>query len=317
MLLADLESLVPSWMLDAPRAQWSQLMASIAAWFDAAGEAVRQARFAAMPGMLDIPGGNDFDDVSALPLTGRDRNIRGGLNESPFDWAARQRGYLQSWSRAATPVMLLQQLAGVLSPNPPVLRLVNAHGVWWTRQPNGSVSQFKPDGSGFNLDDGNNVGVSAANARAWDWDSLADVPPFGFDDPSRFWVIVYAPADLPYLAGISGLIGDGRIIGQGVGGPDATTIGTTAPSKETELIRDIISTWRGQGLPCSHVIIVFGAATDYFNPDGTSPDYPDGAYGWPCKIISGVMSPTRPTYARYWRAEPYGIAGSNAGLNNL
>ena len=135
--------------------------------------------------------------------------------------------------------------------------------------------------------------------------------PFGFGDSTRFWVIIYAPCNLPLLAAISGVIGDGRKIGVGKGGPNATTIGTVAPYREAEIIRDTIQTWRAAGARCSHVIVDFGDPVDHWNPDGTSPDYPAGDYGWPCLVVGGVMSPGRTTYARFGRAEPGGVAGTS------
>lgn len=314
MILDHLDSIIPRWMLDAASVQFSRLMATVASLGDAMTEAVLEARFAFLPGQLDVPGGNGFDNFDALPFIGHDRQIRQGFEEDDFEYAARLRAYQDEWKRSATPYELLNQLAAILSPNPPTLRLVNGTGTWWQRDPSGTVTQLTAGGSGFlyQIDaSGNGVVVAESGVpHAWDWDSAANPHPFGFGDASRFWIIIYAPCNLPLISAISGHIGDGRFIGVGKGGPDATTIGTVAPHKEAEIVRDTVQTWRAAGLRCSHVIVVFGLPTDYFNPDGSSPDYPDGTWGWPCKIIGGQMAPARVTYARFGRAEPGGIAGT-------
>lgn len=311
MLLDHVTGIIPRWMLDAANIQYSRLMRTLASLGDTMTEAILEARFAAFPGQLDVPGGNGFDNFDALPYIGRNVSIRQGLLESDFAYASRLRAQADEWARSATPFELLNQLAAILSPSPPVLRLVNGSGTWWDRDQQGALIQYTAKGTGvsYRPSDGSTTAV-ATLAEPWDWDSGANPLPFGFGDDQRFWVIIYAPCNGIYLSGISGLIGDGRTIGMGKGGPDAATIGTVAPSKEVELIRIIVQEWRAAGLRCSHIIIAFDTPINVFNPDGTSPDYPDGTWGWPDKVVGGNMVPARPSYARYWRAEPGGVAGT-------
>lgn len=312
MLLSSLQDILPSWMTKAPRAHFGSLMAGVAGMLDAMGAAVQEGRLSAMPGQLDVPGGNGFDDITALPLTGRDRNIRGGISETIFSWADAQRRYKDLWAVSGTPYMLLEQVARVLGPTAPELVLVNGGGTWWVRSPGRVIfSQYTAGGTGFSYDttDGT-VSVLSTPAHAWEWDSLANPQPFGFGDVGRWWLIIRAPCDLPWLAAISGLIGDGRVIGTGGGGPSATTIGTTDLSQHVEMLRDIVLTWRSAGLRCSHIIIAFPSSPTSFMWDGTSADYPDGDYGWPCHVVGGVMVATRDQTARYWRAEAFGAAGT-------
>lgn len=313
-IVQDLEGLLPQWMVGAYRETVAPYMTTVAVTLDALKGLIDQGRLGWLPGQQDIPGDDAFDNFDALPLILRDRYLRAGFFESPYSQADRARRWLEEWARGATPRELLEQLAAILSPNPPTMRIVNGSGVWWTRDPSGNIAQYTAAGAGFfyEIDNAGNASVTAENipAHAWDWDSGAEPPPFGFEDPTRFWVIIYAPCNLPLLAAISGLIGDGRTIGVGKGGPDATTVGTVAPSKEVELIRNLVFEWRAAGLRCSHFLITFGARSDYYNPDGSSPDYPHGDYGWPCHILSNVMSPARNTYTRFWRAEPGGVAGT-------
>lgn len=299
MLIVDIANKLPAWMAQTARKQWTGLMSGPAAVIDVLGELIFEGRLAALPGQLDIAGGNGFDNFDALPLIGRDRSIRPGLAESPFEYAARLRAWLEEWARAATPLELLLQLQGILSPNPPILRIVNGAGVWWQLDPDGTIHQFTHTGAGFFYSPTNGVaGNDSTVAHAWDWDSLADPHPFGWGDASRFWVIIYAPCNLPYLAAISGTVGDGRFVGAGSPGPEATTVGTVAPSKEVSLIRVTIEEWRAAGAACSHVIIAFDPSS--FAPDGSSAVYPAGDFGWPCHLVGGVMASARLDSARYW-----------------
>lgn len=312
MILSRLQNLIPRWMQNAASIQFSQVMATLASLGDGMVAGVLDARYAWLPGQLDVPGGSGFDSFDAIPLILRDRYLREGFLESPFSKADRARRWQDEWARSATPAELLDQLAAILSPDPPLMRLVNGGGVWWERQTDGSFFQQVATGAGFfyQIDNSGNASITAEPTvtPAWDWDSAANPHPFGWGDPNRFWVIIYAPCNGPLLASDSGTIGDGRTIGVGLGGPNATTVGTVAPWKEAELIRGVIHEWRAAGLRCSHIIIAFDP--DSFKVDGSSLSYPDGTWGWPCKLVANVMSPARDLSARYWCAEPGSIAGS-------
>ena len=114
--------------------------------------------------MRDVPGGNGFDDITALPLTGRDRSILGGLAELPWDWAARQRAWIDAWGRSATPWMLLEQLAGILSLNPLRLWIVTSGNVWWVRATDGTISHYTPSATGLSA---NHRYASAVNVSKY------------------------------------------------------------------------------------------------------------------------------------------------------
>lgn len=313
MILGDLDALLPAWMVGTYRKTMAPLIGSVAATLDALSEAVIQARLGWLPGQTESQNAsNAFDSFDALPLIARDRGFRQGFLESPFAFADRLRRWLEEWARSATPKELLDQVAAILSPDPPELIMVDSAGTWWHRQSNGIIFRFTAAGDGFayqidNLGIGSITAESFA-AQAWDWDSASDPFPFGKGDDGRFWLIIRAPANGPYLAAISGVIGDGRYIGAGGIGPAAATIGTVAPYNFVELVRAIVLEWRAAGLKCSHIIAAFDPTS--FKYDGSSALYPDGTWGWPCKDVMGVMTPARDLTARYWRAEPGGVAGT-------
>ncbi len=309
-VLSQLEAAAPSWMVGAYRATMAPLMATVAVTLDAMKELVDQARMGWLPGQLDVPGGNGFDNYDALPLILRDRALRAGLLETPYSQADRARRWLEEWARSATPMELLNQLAAVLGPDPPELLIVNGSGVWWLRETDGTITQFTTGGTGLVYDPvSGDVGAVSTHAHTWDWDSSSLPAPPGKGDATRFWLIIRCPSNGVYLASVLGTCGDGHVCGADLNGPDEITLGTCAPQKHVELRRAVIREWRAAGFRCSHMIEAFDPAS--FQPNGSSGLYPDGTWGWPAKLVGSVMTPTRDLTARYGRAEPGGVAGSD------
>lgn len=305
------ETWVPGWALRAKRRHWLALFTTIGATVDGLLNVIHEAALAAMPGMTEDPKSLlTFSSVDALDLLGRDRGVLRGLTEPSWSYAGGLRRFRAAWAGSGTVPELLEQLARVLGPNPPRLRIVNAGGVWWTREPDGTLIQQTTTGTGLRFNTDGTTAPDATIAPAWDWDSLSgNPPPPGWGDPTRFWVIVYAPCNVPYLAATSGTLGDGSLVGEGKGTPDAATLGTTSTIAHVELVRAVVQDWRAAGLRCSHVIIAFDPTS--FNPDGSSAAYPDGTWGWPSKLVFlDLRLPARDLTARYWRAEPGGIAGT-------
>jgi hypothetical protein len=316
MILEALEQILPAWMLREPRQRVGAVMAGFAATLDALTEAVFEARLAGLPGQLDLPGGNGFDNFDALPLIGRDRRILRGLAEDGFAYAARLREWLEVHARSATPAELLDQLAGILSPNPPLLRITNGSGDWWSRGTDGQTQQLTQRADGFLWNPTTGVVTPQAVApHEWDWDSGDTNPaPPDRDDPLRFWVVIYAPCNLPYLADDDDTFNDEGVVDDfaadpstsGAGAsPDAGTCGTVAPWKWVELVRTLIAEWRAAGLPCAYVIVTFDPAS--FNPstDSTPTSIPDGTWGF--DHVPGSGDTTRFPNAEYIPGPPGGI----------
>jgi hypothetical protein len=312
MALMDyIENVVPAWMRQTPFAHWLDYAFTIAAGLDAMIDGVLDAAKSDMPGQTDLPGGySEFASVDALPLIGRDRRIEQGLLESPGEYAGRLRRYQELWRRSGTPLAMLEQLAGILSPNAPRLRIVTASGVWYTREEDGTFRMQNSSGTGFALAPDGTITAETGHAHPWDWDSLSPGA-LGQNDPGRLWVIIYCPCNAPYLAATEGHFGDG----ESHWGDFQRVIGTSQTSPHVELVRKVLRDWRAAGIYVSHILYAFDPSS--FDPLTPGPypaaGMPDGHWGHHSKFatVAGVLTrvPSRLQTARYGR----GTAG--LGLN--
>lgn len=300
MILEIVESILPYWMVAAPRRHFASLMAGFAGLLDALGQNVIDARMAQFPGQVNLAGfagSGGFDSTDALDLTGRDRSIRDGLNVDIFAYAAAQRDWLNAWGRSATVPELLDQVARILGPNPPMLRFIERGGTWWTRYavpdvPNGiidagTIDQLTQAGDGFRYDPVTGVvGAIPVVPHLWDWDSLSN-PPLYDDYKALGWLVIYADYD-PFLDDTDHTFNDPGTCGDfaanpgvsGAGfGPDAGTIGINAPRRLVDLFRNLETEWRTMG---AHVDMIVSFDPDAFNPnlDSTPTSIPDGRQGW-------------------------------------
>lgn len=294
MILSRLQSLVPRWMLDTPRVAFSQLMATFASLGDGMVEGVLDARFAWLPGQLDVPGGNGFDNFDALSRIGRDRAIRQGYFESPFEYAARLRVWLSEWARSATPFELLNQLAAILSPNPPRLVIITSGSSWYVRHPDGTFQTYVQTvngvTAGFTYDPATgDLGGSFSPPHVWVWDASSLPPPLDQNDSSRWWLVIDCPCNLPFLASDDHTFDDPGVVSDGWndlthGGyelsPDAGTVGLSAPWKLIELARVTVYEWRAAGLKCAYLIANFDPTAFQPLADSSPSSVPDGTWGW-------------------------------------
>lgn len=315
MLIEQLEEIFPSWMQRAKRYHWFMYAAAIAAAFDAMIDGVYESRLAAMPGQVDvpgIPGTGGFDNRDALGLIGDDRMVSRGGTETDAHYAGELRRWREIWAIAATPFGLLERVASVLSPAPPVMRIVTSGSVWYTREVDGAFRMQTPGGTGFARAPDGTVAPDATAARFWDWDSLTVPPALGQGDAGRLWLIIYFPCNMPFGAATEGSFQDSGLVGDRwddptivppEGDPDGGTIGTTVPAKWIEGLRTVGAELRAAGLPISHWILAFDAAS--FAPDGSSSVYPDGYWGHLGKLSGNNWVRSRLSTARYAR----GVAG--------
>ena len=308
-LIDYIDKALPAWASLRSLDHWHKLgwvlAAEVDALIDLAGDGAR----ASMPGQVEEPGYDgyaEFPSIDALDVIGRERRLAKGLVQSPADYASDLRRHLNYAHRAGTALCILQRVASILSPNPPVLRLVTSTfgGTWYTRSPNGDFVVQNNLGRGFRVDGATGeVSPDTNHSEEWDWDSLSNPAPPDAGENGRFWLIVYAPCNDPYLAGTEGTWGDGATkYGDGKGGTAVKTIGTTATSRWVELVRGEAREWRAAGMRLSHIIVAFDEST--FNP--LSPvGLPDGHWGNFGKIVGGVRVRARLASARYIR----GVAG--------
>lgn len=332
-ILNRIDSLVPRWMTEAPRRAFGLLMAAPAMIVDGMfAEYVNQARLAAMPGQVMAPGIGGlggFDNVDALPLIARDRLVFPGLTEPPWALAARLRSYLDDWAVSGSAYGILNELAAVMAPNPPMMRIVTTGGQWTTRDSDGTIHFQTTAGVGFNLAPN---GISSPNTTVtvgWGWDGSTLPPPPDQGDNARGFLIIYPPASSPYLTTDDQTFADDGQAGDAWNNPDvnldggtpfpghdaplAGTCGTNSPVQFVELVRGVIRQRECAGFRMAWVIIAFNSGA--FSPDGSSSttaagsEYPDGNWGYPTKYDAGTNSQivSRNTTAEYWPGNPGGI----------
>jgi hypothetical protein len=306
---------IAGWVNHPTRRHWGAWADAVALTLDVLAETAELARVAALPGQVDgtiAPNLGGYENADALALIGEDCQVLRGLGESDADYALRLRRYRDDWRRAGSAFGLLEAVAGALttSGDPPPLLRIFTHGTgrWYTREADGTMRLQTAQGDGFALAPDGTCTPDATAAQVCDWDSAADPHPPGWNDSTRFFLVIYCPTNLPWLAAISGTLGDGRAIGEGKGTPDASTFGTTSVERHVELTRGVVLQRRAVGYKCAKIITAFDPTS--FAPDGSSSTYPDGTWGWTCKVVAGQMMPARDLSARYWNAEPGGIAGS-------
>lgn len=240
----------PSWLTG----YWGyRLLYAMAIQLDALGDAVTFGVKLRFPGVYS---------GESLPLIGRERGIVRGFDETDAAYTARLLRWLDALRRKGSPYELLRQLRGYLTGHDVRIRVVNNGGAWYTQNVDGSTEY-----------------VLAAN---WNWDGSTAAW-------SRFWVILYPPAELWTR---DGTWGDGSVWGD-----DGTTWGCTAPIEQAETIRGIVAEWSGAHSRCVNIIVSFDPAA--FNPTDTTPPLPDGTWGHWGKLVGGVMVPARDARALY------------------
>lgn len=320
-LVDRIDTLLPSWMLTAPRQAMGFLMSGLAGFLDAFAEGVVSARLAAVPGQVRLPGVaqlGGFDSCDALPLIARDRAVTQGMPgaEMPWQLAARCRSWLDDAAAQTGPFGVLQLLAALLVPTVPLLRLVVDNGTmssWYTLELDGTLRLQRGDGCGFFLSPDGTSGVDATMAARFDWASTTLPPPPDATDHSGFFVIAYTP--FTYCTANDGTTRDMGIVGDlynapttkaPTGSPWAGTCGTNAPIELIEMMRSGIRTRRACGNLCKYIIVATDPAS--FNPDGSSAAgtslsaYPNGTWGYPSiyQHSVGARVPSRLNTAFYW-----------------
>jgi hypothetical protein len=203
----------------------------------------------------------------AYAFIGRDRMIIRGLSEDDDSYAARLINWLVDWKGAGNPFAIMQQVRGFLTPSTAKLRIVNQSGSWYTLNSDGSIEIHQT--------------YPASN---WNWDNDPT-------KPTRFWLIIYSDAG-PWV--VDRKYGDGSVWG------DGRSWGTSAPSNQVQLLRQIVDNFKSAGDLCPNVIVAFDPAS--FDPTAApnSPGMPDGTWGNWSTIVSGVRVPSRLATARYF-----------------
>jgi hypothetical protein len=249
-----IRNVTPRWL----RGFWGyRFLYSIGVHLDAIGDAVKFGVAARFPNVVE-----EIADET-LPLTARERGITKGFDETNEAFAVRLARWLDDHRREANPYTLMRQLQGYLSPHLVPMRVVNNTGAWYSLAADGTPSYHF----------GGN----------WNWDNQAG-------SWSRFWVIIYPPADLWVRDGLW----DGH---RGGWTSDGTVFGSTATIGQAAAVRNIIEAWRAPHSRCVNVIIAFDATK--FDPSDSSPPLPNGTWG--NYLDSSSSSANREKTASYWR----------------
>ena len=199
----------------------------------------------------------------ALPVLGRERGIRRGFAETLTAYATRLVLWLISRKFKGNAYALMDQLAGYLAGYSVVIRVVNMNGHWWTRNADGTRTHHVEGSSN------------------WLWDGFTTAY-------SRYWVIVYPPADL----WVSRTWGGGQLWGQA-----DCTWGSTATPEQIATLQAITDEWNPPHASCYGTLLALDPSS--FGPTGSGTGFPDGTwYAWH-KDAAGVAVENRLQTARY------------------
>ncbi len=251
----------PPWLKEGDGAKFLMVMGTM---LQAQVEWTKQGMRARYPSYLT-------DD--ALAAIGRDRQIVRGAFEPSESYAERLRRWLDDWLLAGNPFAILRQLRAYLLPFEVPMRIVNHAGCWYTLNPDGSAEWLLKQGN-------------------WDWDSNKD---WGETTPwSRFWVILYPPAEL-WTQSLEWDDPDETELW----GETEYTWGSNATVDQVTSVRRIVSMFKDEKSRCENIIVSFDA--DLFEPtDPVGAPNPDGNWhNWSVNV-GGVQVPARNPNAIYW-----------------
>lgn len=218
-----------------------------------------------------------FPDVApadALGPMGQDRRIVRGFAEGAASYRLRLRMWLDSWRQAGHAFGILEQLAGYLTGYDVPMAIVTAGngtaGMWYQRSPDGTLTWSKTD------------------PHNWDWDTET----VGAVSPkwSRFWVILWPPADLwvPVKWGTTRKWGTAN-----------ATWGSTATRQQVDTIKALINAWKPERSKCLYVVVAFDPAS--FDPEAApGAPMPDGTWKF-YRTGTAPAESSRNLTARYWK----------------
>lgn len=316
------DRVTPPWAKSSAVSHWWSMFRFGAVVIDILIEGVYSARRAGLPNQIDVPGIGEWGGyTSAKALTkylAPDAGVYQGLTESIPDLAQRVRHaqdptvFAGGWPTAGLVTGVLEQLASVLGPTPPLLRIVNRHGDWWTRYQDGTYELARVLGTGLTWDLAGNATPNGISARPWAWDApgFAPQPPDAglTAGAGEWWLITYAPLCPPYGTepwgltyngcGVSNCLNADHAAGApGIPYSDASTSGSNVSVASGASVFNVIRQRQTLGFECNTWIHAFDPAS--FAPDGSSSVYPDGSWGEVVKLSGGKWVRTRLTTARY------------------
>lgn len=253
LLSEKLDRIVPYWLRNRPGLDrgYKYLWAS-AVMCDAMVDALIQGLAAAWPG---------YGTPTALGEVGATRGLVRGLSDTPDEYAARLREWLDKCARWGSDEEIARSLHEYLRGRP-MVRVVDRHGQWTEIGTDGALRTFD---------------------APWDWDSLSN-PSAATERPTDIWVIVYGAAYTHHATRSALDVDHG--------------IGHTVPYGEADQARAILKQWKpGHNWIRCVVWVNSPAELDPENAIGL----PDGRWGkWGKDNGAGGLVPSRNTSFRYW-----------------
>ena len=253
LLSQNLERIVPWWLRNRPGLDrgYKYIWAS-AVMCDAMIDALMQGVQAAWPG---------FGTPTALTEIGGTRGIVRGLSDTPDEYAARLRSWLDDYARMGSDESIARGLHEYLRGRP-MVRVVDRHGQWTEVDTSGNLRTF---------------------SAAWDWDSVSD-PTAATDRPTDIWIVVYGSAYLHQPDWVSLDSGHG--------------VGHTAPIGEVDQAVAILKQWKPAHNWIRCVLWVDDPSE--LDPEGAI-GLPDGNWGhWGKDDGTGARVASRNRNFRYW-----------------
>lgn len=245
---------------------------------DALLEKLNQAMRAHMPKVCD---------ASALPYLGADRVLSQGPFETTASFRVRLQTSFDAWQRAGSRRAVLQQVLGFMSGTQgttsgtvPLGAIVStsAAGTWatWDTQYNTSTLTNPPA----------HASVTSSN---WNWD--------GVYQWWRAWLVLYFQSNS--AIGPEGTWGSGDTWGDA-----SASWGTNQPVSTWQLLRSLVTLWKGGNTYYPFFILNFGGSTGVpgseFSPNSAQGSgNPNGTWGTWATNVGGVMVASRATDSRY------------------
>jgi hypothetical protein len=247
-----LEAAAPPWLRNA----WgSRLLYSIGVSIDALIEATTLGIKARFPGHAPS---------DALPYIGRERQIRRGIDEPDESYAQRLTQWVDDRRMRGCAQATMRQLQGYMAGHAVPVSIVNPHGAWHSLSAAAVSSYHHQDPTNWDWD---------GNAAAW----------------SRYWVILYPPADL--------WTDDGTWDDPGTW-DDGGTWDTTATPEQVATVRAIVAEWNPPHAMCAGILIALNGA-DY-SPLGSGAGFPAGDWGTWGHLDGTHYEAVRADETSYW-----------------
>jgi hypothetical protein len=266
----SIKNICPPWLQDGNA---EKLMYACALPLDGYLENLNQGMRAKMPGQ---------GTPTALPLSGADKLIDRGPNESDAAYALRLSGAHDTWRAAGNAIAVLRSVQAYFAPSPPMIRAIGNNSIWDAFDAAGNWTKYYAPNN-------------------WNWDGLAGLKAWW-----RGWVVIYPPS--------FAMRGTFDSVTQTYDQLEASgaTLDTTATVADVAGIRALVRKWKGahnEGVNDANEVItpmvIISTDPTLFSP--TEPAgggiNPTGLFGSYYYSDAGTARPSRFLNCSYWEGE--------------